>query len=132
MIKKWNEYNEEVSWPWKREEKPSDITPKGIMSTVHPEGGKLTSYSDVKVNAPQKNPLVDDKVDKSLIQEISDRLYGPDSDEYIAAIKELNSKFRRANVLVGHQMRNQDTVERERRRVEAERELANKYGRTNP
>jgi hypothetical protein len=132
MIKKWNEYNEEVSWFSKKEEKPSDITPKGIMSTVYPEGGKLTSYSDVKVNPPQKNPLVDDKVDKSLIQEISDRLYGPDSEEYIAAIKELNSKFRRANVLVGHQMRNQDTVEREKRRAEAERELANKYGRTNP
>lgn len=132
MIKKWNQYNEEISWPFKsKEDKPSDITPKGIKSTVHPEGGQLTSHSDVKVNQPQKNPLVDDRVDKSLIQDISDRLYGPDSEEYIAALKELNSKFRRANVLVGHQMRNQDTEERERRRIEAERELANRFGRTN-
>ena len=133
MIKKWNQYNEEISWPFKsKEDKVSDITPRGIKSTVHPEGGQLTSYSDVKVDPPQKNPLVDDRVDKSFLQEISDRLYGPESEEYIAALKELNAKFKRANVLVGHQLKNKESEEKERLRAEAEREIANRFGRTNP
>jgi|688.fasta_scaffold487433_2 hypothetical protein len=33
-------------------------------------------------------------VDKYFIQEISDRLYGPESDNYIDALKELNKKFK--------------------------------------
>ena len=133
MIKKFNEYNEAINWPWKSQsqELPDDLKPKGF-TTVKPEGGQLRGVSDVKVEPIQKNPLVDDRVDKLFLQEISDRLYGPESEEYIAALKELNVKFKRANVLVGHQLKNKESEERERLRIEAEKELANKFGRSNP
>lgn len=128
MIKKWNQYNEEMGWPWKKQEDqlPPDLKPKGF-TTVEPVGGQLKGVSDVKAEIPKKNPLVDDRIDKLILQEISDRLYGPDSEAYVAAIQELNKKFRKANVLVGTQMSNQEFKRREEERQAKEREIINKF-----
>lgn len=87
-------FNEGLNWPWKKDEKPSDLTQNlGASKTVLPEGGQLRGVSDVKASPPQKNPLVDYKIDPLFVQEISDRLYGPDWKEYSERIKELNHKF---------------------------------------
>jgi len=132
MIKKWNQYNEDAGWPWKKKEQESDLTKNlGASRTVYPES-QLRVVSDVTVDEPKINPLVDDKIDKLFIQEISNRLYGPDSVEYVKALKELNAKFKSADVLVGSQLRNKESEQREILRSEAERTLADRYGRTNP
>jgi hypothetical protein len=128
MIKNWNQYNEESSWPWKKEtELSSDLKPKGVRSIVQPDGGQLRGVSQVKPEPPQKNPLVDDKIDKLFLQEISDRLYGPDSEAYIAEIQELNKKYRKANVLVGTQLSNQESRQREEERLRRQEEIMKKF-----
>jgi hypothetical protein len=87
---------EDMSWPWskKETEKPSDITPRGIKSTVYPDQ-QLRSVSTVKATPMEKNPLVDRKVDPYFMQEISDRLHGPDGEQYMKEIEKLNEKFPR-------------------------------------
>lgn len=96
MIKNWNQYNEDAGWPWKKKETDSDLTKNlGASKTVQPEGGQLRGVSDVKAEAPKPNPLVDYKIDPLFVQEISDRLYGPDWKVYSERIKELNDKFDR-------------------------------------
>jgi hypothetical protein len=128
MIKNWNQYNEETSWPWQKEtELSDDLKPRGIKTEVRPEGGQLRGVSDIRPSAPEKNPLVDDKIDKLFLQEISDRLYGPDSEAYVAAIQELNKKYRKANVLVGTQLSNQESRQREEERIRKEQELIRKF-----
>lgn len=97
----------------------SDLTPKGFKSTVYPDK-QLRSVSDVKASPQQRNPLVDRKVDLEIMQEISDRLYGPDSEEYIKAISELNSKFRKREGKYGNQFLDPSI---EAKRKEREREI---------
>lgn len=75
-------------------------------STTRPEvqSGKLDDETlqrfkdEMKRNAERDSQ----KVDPYFLQEISDRLYGPDSEEYIHALKELNSKFRGREGRTGH------------------------------
>jgi len=82
----------------------SDLTPKGFRSVVHPTGGQLRDVSKVKASPIEKNPLVDRRIDLDIMQEISDRLYGPDSEEYLKAILELNEKFRARGGSYGHKI----------------------------
>jgi hypothetical protein len=110
---------EDVSWPWSKKEQPSDITPRGVKSTVYPDE-QLKSVSDVKALPQQKNPLVDRKIDLDVMQEISDRLYGPDSEEYLKAILDLNSKFRKRSGKHGNQFLDPSI---EAKRKEREREI---------
>jgi hypothetical protein len=110
---------EDVSWPWSKKEQSSDITPRGFKSTVYPDQ-QLKSVSDVKASPQQRNPLVDRKIDLDVMQEISDRLYGPDSEEYLKAILELNSKFRKRSGKHGNQFLDPSI---EAKRKEREREI---------
>jgi hypothetical protein len=110
---------EDVSWPWSKKEQPSDITPRGVKSTVYPDE-QLKSVSDVKALPQQRNPLVDRKIDLDVMQEISDRLYGPDSEEYLKAILDLNSKFRKRSGKHGNQFLDPSI---EAKRKEREREI---------
>lgn len=75
-------------------------------STTRPEvqSGRLDDKTlqgfkdEMKRNAKKDSQ----KVDPYFLQEISDRLYGPDSEEYINALKELNSRFRGREGRTGH------------------------------
>ncbi len=69
MIKKWQKFNE-------------DIFDKSEEENTFKDEPKV------------KNVLTDSRLDTLVLQEISDRLYGPDSEEYVKAIEELNKKFR--------------------------------------
>jgi hypothetical protein len=68
------------------------ITPLRIKSTIgRPIDGDIVSVQ--KQTSDMKKPIIN-KVDKMFLQEISDRLYGPDSDGYIEALSELNKLFK--------------------------------------
>lgn len=97
----------------------SDLTPKGFKSVVQPVGGQLRGVSDVKAAPPEKNPLVDRRIDLDIMQEISDRLYGPDSEEYLKAILELNEKFRKRGGKYGGQFYD-SSIEAKRKEREQE------------
>ena len=64
------------------------------------------------------------RIDKLFIQEISDRIYGPDSESYIAAIKELNKTHRRREGRVGSELFDDEIIKKRRER---EKELVKKY-----
>lgn len=67
----------------KKDDLSDDLKPRGIRSST----GRLDwSQESPKV----KSGNIEQRVDPYFIQEISDRLYGPDSEEYIKALKELH------------------------------------------
>ncbi len=124
MIKKWNEYNESFFGFGKKEE-TSDLTPDKLSAkkTVYPDQ-QLRSVSDVQSSVKAKNPLVDARIDNSILQEISDRLYGPDSEEYIKAILDLNQKFRKREGKYGNQFYDPNIDAKRRAK---EQEIINKF-----
>lgn len=77
-------FNEEISIFGKKERDSSDLDPKGFKTIPRP-----TTDAVMKDIKPPKT-----KVDAYLLQEISDRLFGPDAEQYIDAIIELNKTFR--------------------------------------
>lgn len=76
-MKHLRKFNEEIS---------DDLKPKGFRTTERPTEEDLAKAPDHLKSSR--------RVDSYFIQEISDRLYGPDSEEYMKAIAELNNNFR--------------------------------------
>lgn len=70
----------------KKKEEESDLQPKGFKTIERPEW----SYEKPEI----KTGGIENKIDPYFIQEISDRLYGPDSEEYVKEITEINKKYR--------------------------------------
>jgi hypothetical protein len=70
------------------------------------------------------NEEFDSRIDSSIMQEISDRLYGPDSESYLNAIKELNKTHRKREGRVGSEFFDPEIV---RKRREREKELISKF-----
>jgi hypothetical protein len=108
MIKNWIKFNE--GWFTKKEEE-SDLVPKGMMSST----GRPTE-EDLNKSLSQPKIRVENKVDSELIQDISDRLYGPDSEEYINALRELNISFRARQGRYGSQLFDPSNLEQTKRR----------------
>ncbi len=79
----------------KKEEESDDLRPKGFKTTERPEW----SYEKPEI----KTGGIEPKIDPYFIQEISDRLYGPDSIEYVKELIELNKRFRPRGGRVGNQ-----------------------------
>ena len=94
-MKKFNE-----SWFSKKSnpEEITDITPRGVSRTSMPaERNTSSGLSEEELEELKRNSSsskVETKVDTYFMQEISDRLFGPDAEGYIQAIKELNQKFK--------------------------------------
>ena len=94
-MKKFNE-----SWFSKKSnpEEITDITPRGVSRTSMPaERNTSSGLSEEELEELKRNSSsskVETKVDTYFMQEISDRLFGPDAEGYIQAIKELNLKFK--------------------------------------
>jgi hypothetical protein len=85
----------------KKEDQSNDISPKGMMSST----GR-PSEQDIKkgkIDIDKLSKKIEARIDSSFIQEISDRLYGPDSEEYIKALTELNKSFKPRAGRFGHQ-----------------------------
>lgn len=83
----------------------TDLKPMGVITTVERplQSVNRLSDDDLKKLVSQKDDSKKYKsVDPYFLQEISDRLFGPESDGYIEAIKELNSKFRPRVGKTGH------------------------------
>jgi len=76
----------------KSKELTGDIVPRGVRYTLErpTEADVLAMKNQVDV---LKKPLPD-RVNPLFVQDISDRLYGPDSEEYVKALSELNKSFR--------------------------------------
>ena len=76
----------------KRKELTGDVVPRGVKYTL-----ERPTENDILDMQKQRDALkkpLPDRVDKLFVQDISDRLYGPDSEEYIKALSELNKLFR--------------------------------------
>jgi hypothetical protein len=98
-LKKFNE-------GWFDKEPKEEIKPMGIRSTVLRPESEVNRLSDEEL-LKQKEEFYRKKgryVDPYFIQEISDRLYGPDSEEYINALRELNKNFRPRAGRTGHEI----------------------------
>lgn len=69
-----------------------DLAPKGFRTVVarmsEEESARIQEGLD-RLKAPREP-----RVDVEFVQEISDRLYGPDSEAYIKALEQLNAMFR--------------------------------------
>jgi hypothetical protein len=72
--------------------------------TIKPMGVKMGDRPNVDYSTPKTYLKNDDKVDKYFLQELSDILYGPDSDAYIIQLKELNKSFRKRGGKYGNQL----------------------------
>ena len=69
-----------------------DTKPRGVKYTIE----RLSESEFVSIQNHKdsmKNHMID-KVDKMVLQEISDRLYGPQSEDYVKALLELNKSFK--------------------------------------
>jgi hypothetical protein len=98
-IKKFNE-----SWFSKKSE---EIKPMGVRSTIPRPETEVVRLSDEELRKQREEfnkskSSTEKRVDPYFLQEISDRLFGPDSEEYTNAIIELNKKFRPREGKTGH------------------------------
>ena len=86
MIKGWSKFNEEL-----------DIK-SGAKTTQVPdrEPSRLSTeeIEKIKGNFNKSDEERNKKVDPYFIQEITDRILGPDSEEYVRELEELNAKYR--------------------------------------
>jgi hypothetical protein len=78
-----------------------------IQSSVQRPDVETKRLSDETLNRfkdemKRSSEMYSQKVDPYFLQEISDRLYGPDSEAYVEAIKQLNMKFRGREGRTGH------------------------------
>jgi hypothetical protein len=91
---------------WFRREKPEELKPMGTVTTVDRPKGEINRLSDSDMEKIKKTfsdkKLHEPRINPYFIQEISDRLYGPDSDEYIKELTELNKRFRPRPGRTGH------------------------------
>lgn len=119
-MKKFNE-----SWFSKKSnpEEITDITPRGVSRTSMPaERNTSSGLSEEELEELKRNSSsskVETKVDTYFMQEISDRLFGPDAEGYIQAIKELNLKFKPREGRTANQFYDPSIAD-ERRRKEDE------------
>jgi hypothetical protein len=118
-IKKFNE-----SWFSKKDKtkETSDITPRGVSRTSIPDQRNTSSgLSEEELEELKRNRISNQetRVDAYFMQEISDRLFGPDSEGYMQAIKELNLKFRPREGRTANQFYD-PSISGERRRKEDE------------
>ena len=78
----------------KKKELTNDVIPKGVSRTLpRPTDEDLKRISDDVERLKKSRPHLP-KIDNLFLQDISDRLYGPDSEAYIEALKRLNKGFR--------------------------------------
>jgi len=102
------------SWFSPKREESGDLEPKGFRSSTgrpsEEEAAKIQKSLDA-LKAP-----IEPKVDAEFMQEISDRLYGPDSDAYMKAIEELNAKFRPREGKFGRHLYEPEHQERSKQR----------------
>jgi uncharacterized protein YdaL len=118
MINNWKKFNE--SWFSKKSEESTPSTPKVLTTSTPPSRNTSSGLSDEEIEKLKSKSISSgNKVDVYFMQEISDRLYGPDAEEYIKALEELNSRFRAREGRSGSQLYD-PSIKDERRRKEGE------------
>ena len=75
-------------------------------------------------NIKKFNEEWDSRIDNLFIREISDRLYGPYSESYMAAIKELNKTHRMREGRVGSEFYDSEIDQKRKAR---EKEIVNRF-----
>lgn len=100
----------------KRKELTGDIVPKGISKTLpRPTEEDIKKISDNVEKLKKERPHLP-KIDNLFLQDISDRLYGPDSEAYIEALKKLNKGFRPRSGKNGTEFYEPEIVEQTKQR----------------
>jgi len=92
---------------WFKKNKPEELKPMGVRTTVPRPEQEVNKLSDdelekIKKDFDNKKKSHEPRVNPYFLQDVSDRLYGPDSEEYIEALKELNLRFRPRVGKTGH------------------------------
>ena len=91
---------------FKTKKNDSVIKPMGVITTVPRPEQPVNRLSDTELKKLLSKKRVESKnnrtVDPYFLQEISDRLFGPEFEEYIEAIKDLNSRFKPRAGRTGH------------------------------
>lgn len=99
MIKNWKNFNE--SWfSGKKEEPKKSSTLRLMSSTGRPTEEEIEK---IKKDVDSLSRKLEPKVDPDFLQEISDRLFGPDSDAYVEKLKEINPQFRKREGRTGRE-----------------------------
>lgn len=96
MIKKYTKFNEEL---FGRVKNTEEVKPMGFRTTVTRPEQPVNRLSDDDIEIMKKEMEKSSmdrnrKVDPYFIQEITDRILGPDSEAYISELTELNKKYR--------------------------------------
>jgi len=91
---------------WFKKNKPEELKPMSVRTTIPRPEQEVNKLSDGELEKIKKDfdnkKLHEPRVSTYFLQEISDRLYGPDSEEYMEALKELNLRFRPRVGKTGH------------------------------
>ena len=95
MIKKWTKFNEDLFG----KKTNNDIKPMGVRTTVPRPEQPVNKINDEDLDRLKKDFEKSDiernkRVDPYFIQEVTDRILGPDSEAYITELTELNKKYR--------------------------------------
>jgi hypothetical protein len=85
--------------------KENEVRPMVVVKTIDRPNQPVFRLSEdqmMKLKTESEKNVYTKKVDPYFLQEISDRLYGPESKEYINALIELNKKFKPRAGRTGH------------------------------
>jgi hypothetical protein len=89
-----------------KKEKSTEMKPMGAKTTVQRPIQPVQKLSDEQLKSLKDNYKKDKQKDSSIdpyfIQEISDRLFGPDKEDYINALRELHKRIKPRVGRVGH------------------------------
>jgi hypothetical protein len=89
-----------------KSKKESELKPMGVKKTVERPFQPVNRLSDDElqklISDTKKEKEKIKSMDPYFLQEISDRLFGPEAEDYIKAIKELNSKYKPRAGRTGH------------------------------
>ena len=117
MINNWKKFNEEIAF-FKKDKEESKYAkgPVVMSSTGRPSDEEVQR---IRKDVEKLKSPIDFKIDSDFLQDVSDRLYGPDSEDYVRALKELNKDFRPRTGRYGSQFYDPSEQEKVKRREQS-------------
>lgn len=91
MIKNWNSFNEDFGFFSRKKQEEPKTGPKIMSTSPRPSEEEAEK---IQQDLERLKKPVEPRIDSDFLQEVSDRLYGPDSEQYVQELRELNKRFR--------------------------------------
>ncbi len=86
-----------------------DTRPRGVKYSLDRPTDADVRNMKIQLDKIKSNPIRN--IDQKFLQDVSDRIYGPDSIEYVKALEELNKSFRARVGKSGFEFYEPDLVE---------------------